>query len=224
MISTNKKILIIEDEPIIRETIADLLEMEQYRTLTAENGQTGVQLAQEQFPDLILCDIAMPEMDGHGVLNTLRQNPRTANIPFIFLTAKADKQDLRHGMELGADDYLTKPFTPDELIRAIETRFNRQALSEQQAQQKLEELRSSITHALPHELHTPLNGIIGMSELLISDYDTLEPQEILEMAEDINTSAKRLYRLNQNFLLYAEMELMAYDPERIQALRSYRIT
>jgi signal transduction histidine kinase len=162
----------------------------------------------------------MPEIDGHGVLTKLRQNPATATIPFIFLTALADKTDTRKGMQLGADDYLTKPCTPGELLTAIQTRLEKQAVLQQQSQKKLDELRSSITWSLPHELRTPLNGILGCSELLLDDPESLDPSEIREMAEQIHLSGKRLYRLVQNFLLYAELELIATDTQRVGALRT----
>ncbi|MDB9313489.1 EAL domain-containing protein [Spirulina sp. CS-785/01] len=119
------KILVIEDESDIRQNIIELLEAENCIALEAENGLTGLQLATEQLPDLILCDVMMPEIDGFYVLDLLRKNTVTASIPFIFLTAKANMSDLRTGMELGADDYLTKPFFPEELLKAIETRLAR---------------------------------------------------------------------------------------------------
>ncbi|MFB2896836.1 response regulator [Aerosakkonemataceae cyanobacterium BLCC-F50] len=216
------KILVIEDEEAIRENILELLNAKKFDAFAVENGSKGVQLAKEKRPDLIICDISMPELDGYGVLEALRSEPDTAMIPFIFLTALADKANNRKGMELGADDYLTKPCKPVELLNAIDTRLKKQATINQQQSQKLEELRSSITFSLPHELRTPLNGILGFSELLLTELDTLEPQEIKEMVEQIQTSGKRLYRLIQNFLLYAELELIATNSERIKALKNYQ--
>ncbi len=125
------KILIIEDEEPLRENILALLEADGFDVFGSENGRIGVQLAQEILPDLILCDVMMPELDGYGVLTQLRQNPILAAVPFIFLTAKATKADLRQGMELGADDYLTKPFTRAELLGAIATRLKKQASIQQ---------------------------------------------------------------------------------------------
>lgn len=216
------KILVIEDEEAIRENILELLNGENFEAIAVENGCKGVQLAKEKNPDLIICDISMPELDGYGVLEALRNEPTTAMIPFIFLTALADKANNRKGMELGADDYITKPCRPVELLNAIDTRLKKQAAINQQQNQKLEELRSSITFSLPHELRTPLNGILGFSDLILTELDTLEPEEIKEMVEQIQTSGKRLYRLIQNFLLYAELELIATNPERIKALKSHQ--
>jgi YesN/AraC family two-component response regulator len=121
------KVLVIEDETQTRDIFLDSLEAEGFEAIGAKNGLVGVQKVLENFPDLVLCDIMMPELDGYGVLSTLRQNPATAMIPFIFLTAKATKAELRQGMNLGADDYLTKPSTVEELLAAIATRLQKQA-------------------------------------------------------------------------------------------------
>lgn len=120
-----KKILLIEDNLEMRENTAEMLELADYEVQVAENGKTGVRLAQEIMPDLIICDIMMPELDGYGVLYILAKNPRTSVIPFIFLTAKTEKSDYRKGMNLGADDYLTKPFEEMELLEAVEIRLKK---------------------------------------------------------------------------------------------------
>ncbi len=120
-----KTILLIEDNAPIRENTAEILELAGYRVLTAENGKLGVELALIDRPDLIICDIMMPVLDGYGVLHIVNKNPELAGIPFIFLTAKSERTDLRRGMELGADDYLTKPFDDTELLSAVESRLNR---------------------------------------------------------------------------------------------------
>lgn len=121
------RILVIEDEAESRDIFLDSLEAEGFEAIAAENGRVGVVKAQEHLPDLVICDIVMPELDGYGVLTTLRQNPLTATIPFIFLSAKATKAEVRQGMDLGADDYLTKPSTIEELLRAIAARLKKQA-------------------------------------------------------------------------------------------------
>lgn len=120
-----KKILVIEDEPEMRRNISTILKMEKYQVLQAENGRVGLELAKTEQPDLIVCDVMMPEMDGHAVVQGLRENPSTVNIPFVFLTAKGEKADLRSGMNLGADDYLTKPVSRTDLLEAIAARFKR---------------------------------------------------------------------------------------------------
>ncbi|MBD2102732.1 response regulator transcription factor [Leptolyngbya sp. FACHB-261] len=118
-----QRILVIEDEPLVRLSILELLEAEDYEAIGAEDGSIGVERARQYNPDLILCDVMMPELDGYGVLSTLQQDQKTATIPFIFLTAKAAKTDIREGIELGADNYLTKPFTRAELLSAITARL-----------------------------------------------------------------------------------------------------
>jgi DNA-binding NarL/FixJ family response regulator len=120
-----KRILIIEDEPEMRRNIVTLLRLTEYEPLSAQNGREGVEVARRERPDLILCDVMMPELDGFGVLRALQDDAELARIPFIFLTAKGEKEDLRSGMNLGADDYLTKPVANSDLVRAIEARLSR---------------------------------------------------------------------------------------------------
>ena len=120
-----KKILVIEDEPEMRRNLTTVLRLEQFHALPAENGRIGIELAKKEKPDLILCDVMMPELDGYGVIAALRADPETAAIPFIFLTAKGEKPDIRAGMNLGADDYLTKPVAKHDLLQAIRSRLER---------------------------------------------------------------------------------------------------
>jgi len=119
------KILVIEDEPEMRRNITTLLRYHEYEAVAAENGRQGIEMARRELPDLILCDVMMPEMDGYGVLQALQTDPSLVRIPFIFLTAKGEKDDLRSGMNRGADDYLTKPIAHAELMEAIQTRLRR---------------------------------------------------------------------------------------------------
>lgn len=137
-----KTILIIEDDVVLRENTAELLELANYKVIKASNGKTGVTLAKKEKPDLIICDIMMPELDGYAALEMLLKNKSTKHIPFIFLSAKAEREDVRKGMNLGADDYITKPFTEDDLISAIESRLARVSiLQELRANQNIERLQ-----------------------------------------------------------------------------------
>ncbi len=120
-----KKVLIIDDNTDVRENIAEILELANYEVHTAEDGKRGVQLAKEVLPDIILCDIMMPNLDGYGVLQILSNDPKTARIPFIYLSAKTEQSDIRKGMNLGADDYITKPFEETDLLQALEARIQR---------------------------------------------------------------------------------------------------
>lgn len=135
-----KKILLIEDNKEMRENTAEILELANYEVITAPNGKAGVEKAANEIPDLIICDIMMPDLDGYGVLYLLGKNQATAGIPFIFLTAKAEKADLRNGMSMGADDYLTKPFEEMELLNAIETRLKKSALFKKEFSKNVEGL------------------------------------------------------------------------------------
>jgi diguanylate cyclase len=114
-------ILVIEDEHAVRENLQEILEMEDFNVLTAENGKIGLQMAIDQQPNLIICDVMMPELDGYGVITSLRQNPVTVSTPFIFLSAKATDEDRQKGLQLGANEYLTKPFTPKDICNALGT-------------------------------------------------------------------------------------------------------
>ncbi len=124
----SKKIVLIEDNAAVRENIEEILQLAAYEVHSAPNGKKGVDIVLNEKPDLIICDIMMPELDGYGVLHMLSKNPKTSSIPFIFLTAKADRTDFRKGMEMGADDYITKPFDDIELLNAVETRLKKSDL------------------------------------------------------------------------------------------------
>ncbi|AMR30080.1 transcriptional regulator [Mucilaginibacter sp. PAMC 26640] len=149
----SKTILIIEDNDDIRENVVEILELAGFNVHEAPDGKTGVDLAVQDHPDLILCDIMMPELDGYGVLYMLNKNPETKHIPFIFLTARAERLDLRKGMEMGADDYLTKPFDDLELLNAIDVRLKKQAAQEKFYSKSLD------------RLHTLFSKNDGLSEL-----------------------------------------------------------
>jgi CRP-like cAMP-binding protein len=146
-----KKILLIEDNPEMRENTSEILELANYEVITAENGKLGIQAAREHSPDMILCDIMMPQLDGYGVLYMLSKDATTAGIPFIFLTAKADRSDVRRGMNLGADDYLTKPFEEMELLDAVESRFKRSEIIRQEFDNDLAGLNAFLDEARGNE-------------------------------------------------------------------------
>lgn len=140
-----KKILIIEDEPEMRRNMVKILGLEGFQPLAAENGRVGGEVARREKPDLVLCDVMMPLLDGYGVLTALRADPSTATLPFIFLTARGEKADLRNGMNLGADDYLTKPVDADDLLRAVNARLQRAQ------EQRRTELEPDFSAAAPLE-------------------------------------------------------------------------
>ncbi len=201
-------ILVIEDEELIRESIEDLLLAEGFEVITATDGEQGVDLAIEKQPHLIICDVMMPILNGYEVLEKIRQDKTLSTVPFLFLTSLIDRRNKRKGMNMGADDYLEKPSTKEELLSAIAVRLDKQAAIDNLVTEKMEALRSSITLSLPHELQTPLSGIMGLSELMMIQNEEIEANEVYEYAVGIHTSAKRLHRLIQNYLLYSKLLLL----------------
>jgi two-component system, sensor histidine kinase and response regulator len=216
------KILVIEDSQELLEDISEMLLLEGFEVVTAVNGEHGIEQALHELPDLIVCDVRMPIMDGYGVLHHIRSTIKTMNIPFIFLTARTGRDEMREGMKLGADDYLTKPFTATELITSVHARLERRQNNLEETDRKLDALRNSIALALPHELRTPLNAILGFSEIMMTDYEQLSQAKAVKIATQINSSAYRLYRLIENYVIYANLELMRSDVRRRDMLQDGR--
>lgn len=204
-----KTILVIEDEAEILDNISDLLEGEGYRVVCATTGREGLEEARRREPDLVVCDVMMPEMDGHDVLQEMRSNPTLATIPFIFLTARTTPQDVRTGMNLGADDYLTKPFRATELLDAVASRLSRHQAQQQQMEEEVDALRTDLSQVIPHELRTPLSAVVGFSHFLMEDWDTLDPDAAREMIAHIYEAGQRLERLVENYGLFARLAVLA---------------
>ncbi len=190
-----------------------------YEVIEAHNGHDGIEKARTELPDLILCDVNMGKVDGYLTLAALRTEAPTAAIPFILMTGLADNAGMRHGMELGADDYLPKPFTTEVLYAAVEARLKKSQTVRDEAERKLRHLSDNISLMMPHEMRTPLNGIISNAELLAASAATLKPAEVAEMGQEMLKSSQRLERLIENFLIYAQLELIAADPKNVNALR-----
>ena len=198
-----EKILLIEDDSKLSEAIAELLSMENYNVIIAKNGYVGIETANREMPDLIVCDILMPGINGYDVLAALKQNPHTYPIPFLFLTALSDSGNLRYGMELGADDYLTKPFEEDVLLRSVRTRIDRSKKLKSFFDKKVEGIQMFIASSLPHELRTPLGSILGFSQIIDSmDESEFDMKEIKMMNKIILESSQRLQRLITNYTMY----------------------
>lgn len=214
-----KRILVIDDEEWLREMVHMALSQKGFDVIEAENGAVGIEKARKELPDLILCDVNMEKVDGYSALAALRKEPTTAAIPFILMTGLADNAGMRHGMELGADDYLPKPFTIDDLYGAVEARLKKAEALRQEAERKLADLRDNLSLMLPHELRTPLNGILAYGEILATEAGTLPAKEVADMGKVIHDSGKRLERLVENFLIYAQIELLGTDPKKCSALR-----
>jgi len=219
------KILVIDDEAWLREMIRLALAQHGFDVIEAGDSQEGVSMAHEHLPDLILCDVNMDKAGaGYTTLARLREDATTAAIPFILMTGLADAAGMRHGMALGADDYLPKPFKIDELYAAVDARLRKVRTVREEAERKLTHLRHQISFMLPHEMRTPLNGIISNAELLSTSVEMpLPASEIADMGREIAQSGQRLERLIENFLAYAQIELLAADPQGVNSLREARI-
>jgi len=217
------KVLVVDDEPSIREFIVVTLRNHGFQTLSAMNGAEGLKLAKAQYPDLILCDVRMDLMGGYEMLSLIREDPLTQSIPFILITAMQGRTGMRQGMELGADDYITKPFTAPELLAAVNGRLQKYYTVLERAEQRLTELRSQLSTSLPHELRTPLNGIMGYADIMRKQFAELEPLEVAQMSERIYKNATRLHRLIENFLIYAQLEILQTDREKIIGLTRHRV-
>ncbi len=207
-------LLIIDDEEGIRSIVSAMLREEGYTVHEAQNAEEGLSLIRTEGPDLVICDIFMEGMSGFDVLKRIRADEKISTIPFIFITGVGGKKNYRDGMDLGADDFLEKPFTKAELLASVRTRFRiRQALR-YQGEKKLRELQSSISQALPHEFRTPLNAILAFSQI-IRDDDELLPEERRKFGNLIHLAGERLHRLAENYLLFADIEVASSDQDRL---------
>ncbi len=215
----NKVILVIEDEEQIRQDLVRTLQLSGYDVVDAPNGELGLLKAQEILPDLIISDIMMPKLTGFEVLKELQNDPSTALIPFLLLSAKSEKFDIRDGMNLGADHYITKPYDIDELLSAVESRIKKREMSEQAFNSKMEDLRSNIRRAVPHEIRTPLNIILGLSEFLNNNFENTSKDDAKEMLSNIYDGAQRLHRLFENYLYYANLEILASNKHELDDLQ-----
>ena len=196
-----KRILIIEDEESVRRNLEDLLEAEGFAVFSAKDGIDGYESALLKEPDLILSDIRMPRMDGFELLRKLQNNPVTRLIPFVFLTARADLNDLRKGMSTGADDYIIKPFKIDDVLNAINSRLRKK----ENYLASVKEFKDILMKRVPHELRTPLVGILGLSSYLCDDIENISKEEVKNIAERIRCSGKRLHRRIEKFMIYTEL-------------------
>jgi CheY-like chemotaxis protein len=196
--------LIIEDEPAIRKQMAQILRFEGFETCEAENGRQGAAAAIDSLPDLVICDIMMPDLDGFGVLQALRDNPRTAMIPFIFLTALVAPHDLRHGMEAGADDYITKPYKPASLIGSVRRRLEKRSRQIEESRRRAEEVSLAVAASVPAEILETLDHITTATNLLALKYAGQDPQ-VAAMHQSVAQESVRLRRMMRRLHLYAQL-------------------
>jgi DNA-binding response OmpR family regulator len=226
------KILVIEDEQDVRNNLVDILELSSMKAIAAPNGAVGLEMARQEKPDLIICDVMMPELDGYSLIEQLRQDEATAMIPFIFLTAMANRNDQRQGMELGADDYLTKPFTPTELLKAIDSRLQKQKLVAQRyeaerdrAKQYLRQIEDNenisatqeqVIKRLVEELRNPLSNINMAVQMLEKASSDAERDRYLAVLR--KECAKEIEVLKQMDQLQTLL-----SPSNIQLLRQFQL-
>ncbi len=201
-----KTVLLIDDDVRLRPVLVEGLEAHGYRVLSAADTAQGGELARTHLPDVIVCDIDMPGMDGKGYLKQLRQDPELADRQFILMTGDPAYANPRAGMELGADDFLLKPFSLGDLTRAVAARLKRAEISRHLENRVIEQLRSSLHATLPHEFFTPLAGVFGLTEMLEEELDDLGKDEIRPILHDILTSARRLHRTLRNYLHIIELD------------------
>lgn len=199
-----KKILIIEDDQVLRSQLAQILWFEGFEALEAENGKRGLARAIEVLPDLIICDIMMPELDGFGVIQGLRGNPRTAMIPFIFLTALIASPDRRHGMAEGADDYITKPYELSALIGSVRRRLEKRDRQIEEGRQRAEEVSLSVAALVPHEILETLEHITRVTSMLVLKYSA-EDRQVVAMHQAVAEETLRLQRIMRRLHIYGQL-------------------
>ena len=201
-----KTVLLIDDDVRLRPVLVEGLEAHGYRMLSAPDTAQGGELARAHLPDVIVCDIDMPGVDGKGFLKALRLDPELADRQFILMTGDPAYANPRAGMEIGADDFLLKPFSIGDLTRAVEARLRRAEISRHLENRVIEQLRSSLHATLPHEFFTPLAGVFGLTEMLEEELDDLSKDEIRPILHDILTSARRLHRTLRNYLHIIQLD------------------
>jgi two-component system sensor histidine kinase/response regulator len=207
-----KTILLIDDDEAILDTFSLALKRPGRRVLTASSGEEGIAVARQHLPDLIISDINMPGTDGRSVLQAMRTDPQLATKQIVLMTGNSGAVTSRTGMNLGADDFLLKPFSLDDLLRCVEARLQRADLNWRVEDRVVLDLRSTLSSILPHELFTPLAGIIGLTEVLRAEFTRLPPAEIAEILTDIQQSGERLHRTLRNYLLLLELPSTTAGP------------
>lgn len=199
-------ILVIDDDRITRRLIVKSLSKD-FNLIEAQDGLSGVQMALQQSPDLVICDITMPDIDGYAVLEALRDNQTTAATAFIFLSGLADPADVRYGMNLGADDYLTKPFSINELRQAVEARLRKQAIQDAVLKKTVEEMRQNVAMSLPHELRTAVMVLEGYIYLMFEESNGVN-SERNKILEGMSAYTARLHDLSEKFLWFSKVQML----------------
>jgi signal transduction histidine kinase len=205
------RVLVIEDDELVRAEIAVTLFGQGFEVTEAENGRAGLWRLWDGRPDVILCDLLMPVMDGLEVLEAIRNRPEWATIPVVFLTSCDDRASMRRVMEAGADDYVTKPLVPRELVSALRAVMDKQGRFKSEAAQRLDDFRTTLTLALPHEFRTPLDVIFGYAEVLVDLAGDGKDKELSAIATGISNAARQLNRITENFMLWTQLAALRPD-------------
>lgn len=200
------RILVVEDEAALREGLKAILEEEGYTVLTAPDGLEALQVMKESPPDLIVADIMMPRMDGYVLYDVVRARLAWATIPFIFLTAKGQREEVLKGKEMGAEDYITKPFDPEELTVAVRARLGRAKAIRRATEEEFDQLKQQITTVLSHELRTPLTYILGYTDLALDNISSLPMETLKEFLGAVKQGANRLARLVEDILVLVQLD------------------
>ena len=215
-----KSILVIDDDPSILAPVQIHYEKQEVTLYTAKDGRTGLEIAIKQKPAVIVCDVTLPDIDGFSVFQELHDAIDLSTTPFILMSGTSDRDYVRRGMEMGVDDYLTKPFSLEELDSTIQARLRRHQNVKSKFDTTVSLLRQNITYALPHELRTPLMGVLGYAQMLEMDIDSFSKEEITDYASEIRKSGNRLQRVIENYLVFSQLELISTDFKQVQGLRN----
>ncbi len=199
-------VLVVEDNVAILHGLAELLRDAGYEVLEATNGSEALERMEKATPSLIISDIMMPVMDGYDFYRRVREEPRWINIPFLFLTAKTEEEDIIKGLSMGVEDYITKPFDMGMLLARVRARIKRAKELDQAAHARQEEVRQEIINVLSHELRTPLTYIVGYTDLALAELSSLEPDEFEDFLQGIKRGSERLRRLVEDLLVVVKLE------------------
>lgn len=217
-------ILVVEDDQHLMEGIRDILEINEYEVLTATHGQAGLEIlhSRSEPPDLIVSDIMMPYMNGYEFFEAVRANDAWIAIPFIFLTAKGERDDIHRGKRMGAEDYVVKPFDADDLLVAVSAKLDRKRQLDAVVQGSIDEIKRNILTILNHEMRTPLTYVVAYADMLSRDVPDLSVDDMRSFLRGINAGANRLRRLVENFILL--VELQTGEASATYAWRRQRLT
>jgi len=215
-----KTILVIDDDKLVLRNVKDVLVAKGFNVLTATDGKSGLKIALEEKPDLIVCDLMMPELNGFELIKNLRSSINTISIPIIVVSTLENKKQMQESINIGADDFLSKPFTPEALWIKIDNLLKKTKDIKYLSENSIKQLSLNLASSLPHELRTPLNGIIGSADYLVKFGSTLSQQELDELYKLLYQSANRLNDLIMRYLLFVDTEIILADVDKLVTARN----